>query len=163
MDCPWSHELMLRVIYGASEHLVEGRGDSGHVDPICRRHSKRWSNSRVSALWSKTHTLLCLLPRAWKKSRNRPVLAFHSRARPARLTRRDRWAAGSCGAIGLHGESTMPCAGARSRPWKARSPPRNSGLTRHARAQDSGFNCCNKVGTSSLTVGWMCMARDITV
>lgn len=24
------------------------------------------------------------------------------------------------------------------------------------------FSCCSKVGTSSLTVGWMCMAREMT-
>ncbi len=30
-------------------------------------------------------------------------------------------------------------------------------------AQVSGFSCCSRVGTSSLTVGWMCMAREITV
>ncbi len=30
-------------------------------------------------------------------------------------------------------------------------------------AQSSGFSSCSIVGTSSLTVGWMCMVRDIAV
>ena len=28
------------------------------------------------------------------------------------------------------------------------------------RSQINGFNCCSRVGTSSLTVGWMCTARE---
>jgi hypothetical protein len=26
-----------------------------------------------------------------------------------------------------------------------------------------GLNCCNNVGTSSLTVGWICIVREIAV
>ena len=34
---------------------------------------------------------------------------------------------------------------------------------RRMAAQASGLSCCSRVGKSSLTVGWMCMAREITV
>ncbi len=48
-------------------------------------------------------------------------------------------------------------------------PPRTAGRSGDASAQhrphvqSSGFSSCSIVGTSSLTVGWMCMVRDIAV
>ena len=39
----------------------------------------------------------------------------------------------------------------------------NRNRPRRMAAQASGLSCCSRVGKSSLTVGWMCMAREITV
>ncbi len=56
------------------------------------------------------------------------------------------------GVSGFHGAtpSFKPCSGCMQ------------GLQLAASAY-IGRNCCNSVGTSSLTVGWMCMAREMTV
>lgn len=76
--------------------------------------------------------------------------------------RRERVELDRCPGGGAHAERfalsrTVVPGGFRAAPGGALNRPRLMA------AQASGLSCCSRVGKSSLTVGWMCMAREITV
>ena len=69
--------------------------------------------------------------------------------------------------LGAGAQTDVDAATGRRAPVRCQDvpPPRTSGRAGDPAAQpwSSGFISCSIVGTSSLTVGWMCIVREIAV